>query len=57
MVDLSPYQDLETWMRNVHGLIPNYDRANGRGVEKVLHFHYEQMGGGRETHLGHSADV
>jgi len=38
VVDLHPYAELEKWRHRVEGRIPSYERANLRGLNKVIQF-------------------
>jgi len=42
VVDISAYDNLETWRRNLMRLIPNYDKANGNGINKTIRFYKDR---------------
>ncbi len=42
VVDLGSYDHLETWRRNCMRTIPNYEKANGNGIGRVVRFYKEQ---------------
>ena len=37
-VDMAPYENLEAWRAKIKAAIPNYAKANGNGVDKVVQY-------------------